>query len=81
MSSEPKYRIKKFVNPETRDLILSSLGIDKATFYRKIGVLMSEKGGFEYTEMLKIAEILEREPKELLSDEAFKQFEEEKDSE
>ncbi len=62
-----KYRIKKFVNPETRDLILVALGIDKATFYRKVGVGINESGGFEYSDMLKIATILERDPDDLLT--------------
>jgi len=65
-----QYRIAEFINPEKRKLIENDLDISSSTFFRKMNVKVSELGGgFTILELKRVADILERDMLDLLSDE------------
>ena len=70
MKKAKKYTINNYVNGNTRKLIETSLDISQPTFSRKSNVRIGDKNGFELFQLVKIAEILERNLFELLTDEA-----------
>lgn len=62
-----KYTIDKYINSNTRNLILKHLNISNPTLWRKANILVGQDGGFEICELKQIADILERDILDLLT--------------
>ncbi len=69
LKKSKKYTINKYINTANRLLIENHLSISQPTFSRKTNVLIGEKGGFEICQLKQIADILERDLMELLTEE------------
>ncbi|MBW6482845.1 MAG: hypothetical protein K0B10_07270 [Vicingaceae bacterium] len=69
-----KYTISDFATPKLRDVIIEKLQITKGTYYNKVFAKIGEKQGFEYLELLQIAEILNRKPFQLITADAYTHY-------
>ena len=69
-----KYTIKNYATSVLIDKIIKELDINKATYYRKANVKIGERGGFEVSQMLIIASILNRPISDLITNEAVEYY-------
>lgn len=66
-TTKEKYLIKNFCTPFLTEEVLKQLKMSKATWYRKVNATQGEKQGFEATELITIAKVLNRSLDELIN--------------